>query len=136
MRLFTDPDLPPSPCSPVPIRLPSSPQPRIFKPHLGSGYHPPHYTIDEFSVEDAQLLMNLNFFSMFALCKLALPHIRKVRDSGIQPWWLMPHRARLTIYPSRLGQGQHHQHVVAGRHPRAAARHHLLRDQGSVGTHS
>lgn len=48
-----------------------------------AGYHPPDYTIDQFSLEDAQSLMNLNFFSMFSLCKLALPHLRKVKGNII-----------------------------------------------------
>lgn len=45
---------------------------------FSSGWHPPHVTIDEFSVQDARDLMDLNFFSYFIMCKLCLPHIRKV----------------------------------------------------------
>ena len=48
-----------------------------------SGFHPPHFTIDEFSRKDCEDLFALNFFSIFSLCKLALPHLRQVQGSII-----------------------------------------------------
>ena len=48
-----------------------------------AGTHPPHKSIDEFSVDEFRDLLNLNLVSYFAACKYALPHIRKVRGSII-----------------------------------------------------
>jgi NAD(P)-dependent dehydrogenase (short-subunit alcohol dehydrogenase family) len=48
-----------------------------------AGWHPPHKTIDEFSVEDFRSLLDLNLVSIFAACKLALPHLRKVKGNII-----------------------------------------------------
>ena len=48
-----------------------------------AGIHPPHKTIDEFSIEEFQDLLNLNLVSYFAACKYALPHLRKTRGSVI-----------------------------------------------------
>lgn len=48
-----------------------------------AGWHPPHKTIDEFSIEDFRDLLELNLVSYFAAAKYALPHIRKVRGSVI-----------------------------------------------------
>eukprot|EP00927_Polykrikos_kofoidii_P063428 TRINITY_DN58239_c0_g1_i1.p1 TRINITY_DN58239_c0_g1~~TRINITY_DN58239_c0_g1_i1.p1 ORF type:complete len:289 (+),score=38.29 TRINITY_DN58239_c0_g1_i1:56-922(+) len=48
-----------------------------------AGKHPPHMPIDDFSVEDMQDLVQLNFVPVFALCKFALPHIRKVKGNII-----------------------------------------------------
>jgi NAD(P)-dependent dehydrogenase (short-subunit alcohol dehydrogenase family) len=48
-----------------------------------AGWHPPHKVIDDFSVDDMQNLLQLNFVSVFALCKLALPHLRKVKGNII-----------------------------------------------------
>lgn len=48
-----------------------------------AGWHPPHKPIDDFSVDDMQDLMQLNFVSVFALCKFALPHLRKQRGNLI-----------------------------------------------------
>ncbi|HZQ05844.1 MAG TPA: SDR family oxidoreductase [Anaerolineae bacterium] len=48
-----------------------------------AGWHPPHKTIDEFSIEDFRDLLNLNLVSCFAAAKYALPYIRQVRGSII-----------------------------------------------------
>ena len=48
-----------------------------------AGWHPPHKTIDEFSVEDFRSLLDLNLVSIFAACKFALPHLRKVKGNII-----------------------------------------------------
>ncbi len=48
-----------------------------------AGTHPPHKSIDEFSVDEFRDLLDLNLVSYFAACKYALPHIRKVRGSII-----------------------------------------------------
>jgi NADP-dependent 3-hydroxy acid dehydrogenase YdfG len=41
-----------------------------------AGWHPPSKEIEEFSVKDCRDLMDLNFVSIFAACKFALPHLR------------------------------------------------------------
>ena len=43
-----------------------------------AGWHPPPATIDDFSVDEMQDLFQLNFVSIFAACKIALPHLRRV----------------------------------------------------------
>lgn len=48
-----------------------------------AGSHPPPLTIDDFSVEQMQDLMQLNFGSVFALCKFALPHLRNTQGNII-----------------------------------------------------
>ncbi len=48
-----------------------------------AGWHPPHRTIDGFSIEEFRALNDLNVIGVFAACKYALPHIRKVRGSII-----------------------------------------------------
>jgi NAD(P)-dependent dehydrogenase (short-subunit alcohol dehydrogenase family) len=48
-----------------------------------AGWHPPHKSIDEFSVEDFRSLLDLNLVSSFAACKFALPHLRKVKGNII-----------------------------------------------------
>lgn len=45
------------------------------------GWHPPSGTMDDFSVEDFQRLIQLNLISCFAFSKHALPHLRKVKGS-------------------------------------------------------
>lgn len=40
------------------------------------GVHPPHQSIDSFSVADFQKLLNINIVSMFAACKYALHSMR------------------------------------------------------------
>ena len=48
-----------------------------------AGWHPPHKPIDDFSVEDFRSLLQLILVSYFAACKVALPHLRKVRGNII-----------------------------------------------------
>jgi NAD(P)-dependent dehydrogenase (short-subunit alcohol dehydrogenase family) len=48
-----------------------------------AGWHPPHKPIDDFSVQDFRDLLDLNLVSIFAACKLALPHLRKTRGNII-----------------------------------------------------
>jgi NAD(P)-dependent dehydrogenase (short-subunit alcohol dehydrogenase family) len=48
-----------------------------------AGWHPPHKPIDEFSVDEFRSLLDLNVVSYFAACKLALPHLRKVKGNII-----------------------------------------------------
>jgi NAD(P)-dependent dehydrogenase (short-subunit alcohol dehydrogenase family) len=48
-----------------------------------AGWHPPHKPIDGFSVEDFRSLLDLNLVSVFAACKLALPHLRRVKGNII-----------------------------------------------------
>ena len=48
-----------------------------------AGWHPPHQSIDAFSVEDFRSLLDLNLVSCFAACKFALPHLRKVKGNII-----------------------------------------------------
>ena len=46
-----------------------------------AGWHPPHKPIDDFTVDDFRSLLELNVVSVFALSKLALPHLRRTRGS-------------------------------------------------------
>jgi NAD(P)-dependent dehydrogenase (short-subunit alcohol dehydrogenase family) len=48
-----------------------------------AGWHPPHRSIDDFSIEDFRSLLDLNLVSIFAACKFALPHLRKVKGNII-----------------------------------------------------
>jgi NAD(P)-dependent dehydrogenase (short-subunit alcohol dehydrogenase family) len=48
-----------------------------------AGWHPPHKPIDDFSVEEFRELLELNLVSIFAACKLALPHLRKTKGNII-----------------------------------------------------
>ena len=48
-----------------------------------AGWHPPHHSIDEFSVQDFRDLLELNLVSIFAACKAALPHLRKTQGNII-----------------------------------------------------
>jgi NAD(P)-dependent dehydrogenase (short-subunit alcohol dehydrogenase family) len=48
-----------------------------------AGWHPPHKPIDDFSIEDFRALLDLNLVSIFAACKFALPHLRKVKGNII-----------------------------------------------------
>jgi NAD(P)-dependent dehydrogenase (short-subunit alcohol dehydrogenase family) len=42
-----------------------------------AGWHPPHQSIDDFSIQDFRDLLELNLVSIFAACKFALPHLRR-----------------------------------------------------------
>ncbi len=46
-----------------------------------AGIHPPATAIDDFSLEQMQQLMNVNFMSTYAGAKFALPHLRKTRGT-------------------------------------------------------
>jgi NAD(P)-dependent dehydrogenase (short-subunit alcohol dehydrogenase family) len=46
-----------------------------------AGWHPPHRPIDDFSLAEFQDLLQLNLVAVFAGCKFALPHLRRVRGS-------------------------------------------------------
>jgi NAD(P)-dependent dehydrogenase (short-subunit alcohol dehydrogenase family) len=48
-----------------------------------AGWHPPHKPIDDFSVEEFRALLDLNLVSIFAACKLALPHLRRTKGNII-----------------------------------------------------
>lgn len=48
-----------------------------------AGWHPPHKPIDDFTVEEFRALLELNLVSVFAACRLALPHLRRVRGNII-----------------------------------------------------
>ncbi|HEX6625703.1 MAG TPA: SDR family oxidoreductase [Pyrinomonadaceae bacterium] len=48
-----------------------------------AGWHPPHKPIDDFSLEEFRELLELNLVSVFAACKLALPHLRRTRGNII-----------------------------------------------------
>jgi NAD(P)-dependent dehydrogenase (short-subunit alcohol dehydrogenase family) len=48
-----------------------------------AGWHPPHKPIDDFSVQEFRDLLELNLVSIFAACKLALPHLRKTKGNII-----------------------------------------------------
>ena len=48
-----------------------------------AGWHPPHKTIDDFSIQEFRDLLDLNLVSIFAACKFALPHIRKTKGNII-----------------------------------------------------
>jgi NAD(P)-dependent dehydrogenase (short-subunit alcohol dehydrogenase family) len=48
-----------------------------------AGWHPPHKSIDVFSVQDFRDLLDLNLVSIFAACKFALPHLRKTQGNII-----------------------------------------------------
>src|SRR6266498_3897687 len=47
------------------------------------GWHPPHKSIDDFSVEDFRDLLEVNLVSILAACKFALPHLRQVQGNII-----------------------------------------------------
>jgi NAD(P)-dependent dehydrogenase (short-subunit alcohol dehydrogenase family) len=48
-----------------------------------AGWHPPHKTIDDFSIEEFRELLDLNLISIFAACKFALPQLRKTKGNII-----------------------------------------------------
>jgi NAD(P)-dependent dehydrogenase (short-subunit alcohol dehydrogenase family) len=48
-----------------------------------AGWHPPHKPIDDFTVEEFRELLDLNVVSIFAACKLALPHLRRTKGNII-----------------------------------------------------
>jgi NAD(P)-dependent dehydrogenase (short-subunit alcohol dehydrogenase family) len=48
-----------------------------------AGWHPPHQSIDDFSIQDFRDLLELNLVSIFAACKFALPHLRRTQGNII-----------------------------------------------------
>jgi NAD(P)-dependent dehydrogenase (short-subunit alcohol dehydrogenase family) len=48
-----------------------------------AGWHPPHKPIDDFTLEEFRELLDLNLVSVFAACKLALPHLRRTKGNII-----------------------------------------------------
>jgi NAD(P)-dependent dehydrogenase (short-subunit alcohol dehydrogenase family) len=48
-----------------------------------AGWHPPHKPIDDFSCQDLRDLLELNFVSLFAACRRALPHLRRTQGNII-----------------------------------------------------
>jgi len=48
-----------------------------------AGWHPPNKPIDDFTVEEFRHLLDLNLVSIFAACKLALPHLRRTKGNVI-----------------------------------------------------
>jgi len=48
-----------------------------------AGWHPPPKTIDDFTIEEFQELLDLNLLSIFAACKFALPHLRRTKGNII-----------------------------------------------------
>ena len=46
-----------------------------------AGWHPPHRPIDGFTVAEFRSLLELNVVSLFALCRMALPHLRTTHGS-------------------------------------------------------
>ncbi|NLF01852.1 MAG: glucose 1-dehydrogenase [Anaerolineales bacterium] len=48
-----------------------------------AGWHPPHKTIDDFSIDEFKQLLQLNLVSYFAACKAALPHLRRTQGAII-----------------------------------------------------
>jgi NAD(P)-dependent dehydrogenase (short-subunit alcohol dehydrogenase family) len=48
-----------------------------------AGWHPPHKPIDTFTVQEFRDLLELNLVAVFALSKLALPHLRRTKGNII-----------------------------------------------------
>jgi NAD(P)-dependent dehydrogenase (short-subunit alcohol dehydrogenase family) len=46
-----------------------------------AGWHPPHRPIDGFTLAEFRSLLELNLVSLFALCRMALPHLRTTHGS-------------------------------------------------------
>jgi NAD(P)-dependent dehydrogenase (short-subunit alcohol dehydrogenase family) len=46
-----------------------------------AGWHPPHKPIDDFPLDEFRALIELNVISVFSLCQLSLPHLRRTRGS-------------------------------------------------------
>ncbi|KAH8066140.1 hypothetical protein JL722_550 [Aureococcus anophagefferens] len=70
-----------------------------------AGWHPPHKPIDDFSVDDVQDLLQLNFVSAFALCKFALPHLRASKGCIVNMSSLVGHfgQAKACTYAATKG---------------------------------
>jgi len=70
-----------------------------------AGWHPPPRTIDDFSIAEMQDLFQLNFISIFAACKFALPHLRKVRGNiiNMSSWVGVYGQAQAPTYTATKG---------------------------------
>lgn len=70
-----------------------------------AGWHPPHKTIDEFSIKEFRDLFDLNMVSIFAASKFALPHLRKTKGNIINLSSLVGHMGQLhaTTYVATKG---------------------------------
>lgn len=56
-----------------------------------AGWHPPHYPIDDFSVEDFKELLQLNLVGVFAGSKFSLPYLRQTKGALISTSSLVGH---------------------------------------------
>jgi NAD(P)-dependent dehydrogenase (short-subunit alcohol dehydrogenase family) len=70
-----------------------------------AGQHPPHKTIDEFSIADFIALLQLNLVSYFAASKSALPYLRRTRGSIVNMSSLTGHvgQSGATTYSATKG---------------------------------
>mmetsp|Transcript_20980 Transcript_20980/g.26764 ORF Transcript_20980/g.26764 Transcript_20980/m.26764 type:complete len:210 (+) Transcript_20980:73-702(+) len=70
-----------------------------------AGLHPPHMIIDEFSLENLQDLMRVNFYSVFSLCKLSLSALRKVGGNiiNISSWVGLYGQEKAVTYAATKG---------------------------------
>eukprot|EP00045_Choanoeca_perplexa_P023063 m.12074 g.12074 ORF g.12074 m.12074 type:complete len:288 (-) comp9897_c0_seq2:122-985(-) len=48
-----------------------------------AGWHPPHFAIDDFTEQQCLDLLQLNFMSVFSLCRMSLPHLRRSQGNII-----------------------------------------------------
>lgn len=48
-----------------------------------AGWHPPHRSIDDFTIDEFRDLIELNLVSVFTSCKYALPYVRQTRGNII-----------------------------------------------------
>lgn len=60
-----------------------------------AGWHPPHKTIDQFTVQEFRELFELNMVSMFVACQHAIPHLRKTKGNIINMSSLVGHMGQL-----------------------------------------
>jgi len=49
-----------------------------------AGIHPPHYVIDNFTLDDFKKVLDINLLSIFVACQRALPYIRKTQGNIIK----------------------------------------------------
>jgi len=70
-----------------------------------AGWHPPHLSIDDFSVQEFRDLLDLNLVSIFAACKFALPYLRRSQGNIINLSSLVASMAQLhaTTYVATKG---------------------------------
>ena len=70
-----------------------------------AGWHPPPGKIDNFSVDEMQDLFQLNFISIFAACKCALPHLRQTGGNiiNMSSWVGASGQAQAPTYAATKG---------------------------------